>query len=99
MVYFEAELFGGRGLGVGGRGSGFGGRVLGGGGRGWGSGFGGRVLGVGGRVLGVGAAVNFGRRSGALTQWLEWVGRFLLLIHCMNHRLELAMKDSFKRID
>ena len=46
-----------------------------------------------------GAVVNFGRRSGALTQWLEWVGRFLLLIHGMNHRLELAMKVSLKRID
>ena len=50
-------------------------------------------------IVADGAAVNFGRRSGALTQWLEWVGRFLLLIHCMNHRLELAMNNSFKRIN
>ena len=42
-----------------------------------------------------GAAVNFGRHSGALVILSELVGWNLPTIHCMNHKLELAMKDSY----
>ena len=44
------------------------------------------------------ASVNFGRLTGALTQWSMRLTRFLLVIHCMNHRLELATKDSFYQV-
>ena len=49
-------------------------------------------------ILADGASVNFGRLTGALTSWSMWLTRFLLVIHCMNHRLELAMKDSFFQV-
>ena len=43
------------------------------------------------------ASVNFGRHNGALTQLKEWVGYPLLLMHCLTHRLELAIKDTFEQ--
>ena len=42
-----------------------------------------------------GASVNFGKKSGFLTQ-LSTDRGWLLKIHCANHRIELAVKDSIK---
>jgi hypothetical protein len=44
-----------------------------------------------------GASVNFGISNGVLTQ-LQKSRKWLLKIHCINHRIELAIKDSFKDI-
>lgn len=43
-----------------------------------------------------GASVNFGHVSGALTRVSELVEWDIPKIHCLNHRLELAMKDSYE---
>lgn len=43
-----------------------------------------------------GASVNFGRHNGLLTRLDEDRG-WLIKIHCSNHRIELAIKDSFKQ--
>ena len=42
-----------------------------------------------------GASVNFGKHSGALTQLCQLTAWDIPRIHCMNHKLELAMKDSY----
>ena len=42
-----------------------------------------------------GAAVNFGCRTGVLSQF-ENECPWLVTIHCTAHRLELALKDAFK---
>ena len=45
-----------------------------------------------------GASVNFGRISGLmkrLSNGRDW----LIIFHCVNHRVELAVKDSFKTSD
>lgn len=42
-----------------------------------------------------GASVNMGRISGACTQ-MKLQRPWLLVVHCVNHRLELAVGDSFK---
>ena len=42
-----------------------------------------------------GASVNFGCHQGALTKLSEMVGWDLPTLHCFNHKLELAMKDSY----
>lgn len=42
-----------------------------------------------------GASVNMGQYTGACSQ-LKESREWLLVIHCANHRLELAMKDAFK---
>ena len=42
-----------------------------------------------------GASVNFGHHQGALTKLSEMVGWDLPPLHCFNHKLELAMKDSY----
>ena len=42
-----------------------------------------------------GASVNMGQYTGACTQ-LKEDRDWLLVIHCANHRLELALKDAFK---
>ena len=44
-----------------------------------------------------GAAVNFGRYSGLLTR-MKMSRPWLLTIHCVNHRTELAVKDSLQTI-
>jgi hypothetical protein len=41
-----------------------------------------------------GASVNMGCYRGVLTQLKDRV--WLLILHCINHRIELAVKDSFK---
>ena len=43
-----------------------------------------------------GASVNFGEHTGSLTQLKEWSGNEPLLMHCLSHRLELAIKDAFE---
>ena len=43
-----------------------------------------------------GASVNFGVHTGSLTQLKEWSGNGPLLMHCLSHRLELAVKDAFE---
>ena len=43
-----------------------------------------------------GAAVNFGSKSGVLTRMKEDDMDYLLTIHCVAHRLELALGDAFK---
>ena len=47
-------------------------------------------------VVADGASVNFGNISRALTRMVGLVSWDLPTIHCMNHRLELAMKDSYQ---
>ena len=42
-----------------------------------------------------GESVNFGCHQGALTKLSEMVGWDLPTLHCFNHKLELAMKDSY----
>ncbi|XP_041353824.1 zinc finger protein 862-like [Gigantopelta aegis] len=42
-----------------------------------------------------GASVNFGKESGVLVR-LKKTMPWLIMIHCIAHRLELALKDSFK---
>lgn len=42
-----------------------------------------------------GASVNFGKYRGVLTQ-LKSTRRWLLTIHCVNHRVELAVKGALK---
>lgn len=42
-----------------------------------------------------GASVNFGKYTGVLTQLGE-TRIWLLKVHCVNHRVELAVKDTFK---
>ena len=46
-----------------------------------------------------GAAVNMGRKRGALIQLSDYcdVSR-LYIIHCLNRNLELAIKDSYSKI-
>lgn len=39
--------------------------------------------------------VNFGCHTRAFTKLSELVGWELPLLQCMNHKLELAMKDSY----
>ena len=49
-----------------------------------------------GRICVDGAAVNLGVRRGLvalLREDLPW----LVAIHCLNHRLELAVKDAFTK--
>ena len=43
-----------------------------------------------------GASVNFGVYRGVLTQMREDQQPWMLSIHCVNHRLELAVKDAMK---
>eukprot|EP00057_Strongylocentrotus_purpuratus_P007735 XP_011662209.1 PREDICTED: uncharacterized protein LOC105437382 [Strongylocentrotus purpuratus] len=43
-----------------------------------------------------GAAVNFGERSGILTRFQREDAPWLIKMHCIAHRLELALKDAFK---
>eukprot|EP00057_Strongylocentrotus_purpuratus_P009058 XP_011663532.1 PREDICTED: zinc finger protein 862-like [Strongylocentrotus purpuratus] len=43
-----------------------------------------------------GAAVNFGERSGILTRFQQEDAPWLIKMHCIAHRLELALKDAFK---
>ena len=43
-----------------------------------------------------GAAVNFGVRGGLVALLRDDEMPWLVGIHCLNHRLELAIKDSFK---
>ena len=43
-----------------------------------------------------GASVNFGVHNGSLTQLKEWSGNEPLLMHCLSHRLELAIKVAFE---
>ena len=40
--------------------------------------------------------VNFGVHNGSLTQLKEWSGNEPLLMHCLSHRLELAIKEAFE---
>ena len=42
-----------------------------------------------------GASINFRKYNGVTTQ-MKHARFWLLLIHCVNHRLELAIKDGFK---
>ena len=42
-----------------------------------------------------GASVNFGRHQGAITKLSEMVRWDLPTLHCFNHKLELAMRDSY----
>ena len=42
-----------------------------------------------------GASVNFGEKSGLLTR-LEKDRDWFLKVHCVNHRIELAVKHAFK---
>lgn len=42
-----------------------------------------------------GASVNFGKYHGVLTQ-LKETRPWLLTVHCVNHRVELAVKEAFK---
>ena len=42
-----------------------------------------------------GASVNFGKYRGVLTQ-LKLARPWLLTIHCVNHRIELSVKDALK---
>ena len=42
-----------------------------------------------------GASINFGKYNRVTTQ-MKHTRFWLLLIHCVNHRLELAIKDGFK---
>ena len=42
-----------------------------------------------------GASVNFGHHQGALTKLSEMIGWDLSTLHGFNHKLELAMKDSY----
>ena len=42
-----------------------------------------------------GASVNFGCHTGAFTKLSKLVGWELPTLQCMNHRLELAMKDCY----
>ena len=46
-----------------------------------------------------GAAVNMGRKHGALIQLSDYcdVSR-PYIIHCLNHNLELAIKNSYSKI-
>ena len=45
------------------------------------------------------ASVNFGRHQGALVQISDMVeGCNPLLVYCLNHCLELAIKDAYKKI-
>jgi len=43
-----------------------------------------------------GASVNFGQKAGLLTKLRESEMPWIVGIHCLNHRLELAIKDAFK---
>ena len=43
-----------------------------------------------------GTSINFGEISGALTTIAELVEWDVPRIHCLNHRLELAMKDAYQ---
>ena len=43
-----------------------------------------------------GASGNFGNLSGASTSIVDLAGWDLPTIHCMNHRLELMMKNSYE---
>ena len=43
-----------------------------------------------------GASVNTGIHSGLGTRIHNELSPWLMLIHCFNHRLELAIKDAFK---
>ena len=45
-----------------------------------------------------GASVNFGVHNGVLTQ-LKIERPWLVNIHCVNHRLELAIKDGMLQIE
>lgn len=42
-----------------------------------------------------GAAVNFGEINGVLTK-LKHSAPWMIKVHCIAHRLELALKDAFK---
>ncbi|XP_065640532.1 zinc finger protein 862-like [Hydra vulgaris] len=44
-----------------------------------------------------GASVNFGIHKGVLSQ-LQQNRPWLIKVHCINHRIELAVKDAFKEI-
>ena len=43
-----------------------------------------------------GASINTGRYNGACTQLRNDGREWLLIIHCSNHRLELAIADAYK---
>ena len=49
-------------------------------------------------IVADGASTNFGQHNGALTQFTRFLGWKVLLMHCMNHRLELEINDSFQAI-
>ena len=42
-----------------------------------------------------GASVHFGKYSGVLTQ-LKSTRPWLLTVHCVNHRIELSVKEALK---
>lgn len=42
-----------------------------------------------------GASVNFGKYKGVLTQMKDQGRPWMLMIHCANHRIELAVKEAF----
>lgn len=44
-----------------------------------------------------GAAVNFGAEKGAISRMFKLIGWEALRIHCFNHSLELAIKDSYNQ--
>lgn len=46
-----------------------------------------------------GAAVNMGRISGACTVMKQESRPWLVIVHCANHRLELAVADAFRASD
>jgi len=43
-----------------------------------------------------GASVNFGKKTGVLTQLQEQLAQWMIRLHCIAHRLELCLKDAFK---
>ena len=57
------------------------------------------ILNFGNRLHGLnigGASVNNWILSGLGTRILDELSPWLTLVHCFNHRLELAIKDAFK---
>lgn len=43
-----------------------------------------------------GAAVNFGEINGVMKKLKQQHAPWMIKIHCMAHRLELALNDAFK---
>ena len=47
-----------------------------------------------------GASVNFGIHEGAIRKMIDFVDWALpFIFHCLNHRLELGMKDAYESYD